>query len=169
MSRCCSNEVKLARPNLHSAEALGESLREQGLRLTEGRRAILQVLFSARQPLSLPEIEQAAGAIAKKKPDYATVFRLLTLLEELGVVHKVNVHKTCSYFELHRPGQHYDHLICETCGKVALLELPCPVRETETYIRQHFGYTQLHHSLEFFGLCPDCQKNSPKSAAAGGA
>lgn len=156
MSRCCANEPLKTSVAPLTVESLGELLHQHGLRLTEGRRALLQALLTASQPLSLPELQAAAGQLAKRAPDYATVFRLVTLLEELGLVHKVNVHKASSYYELHRPGQHYDHLICEACGKVLLLELPCPVRETEAYIRQHFGYTHLHHSLEFFGLCPDC-------------
>lgn len=165
MARCCCQEAPppSEKPPALSVETLCQTLRDNGLRITEGRRTILRVLFAARQPLTLQELQTASLRHTSKAPDYATVFRLLTLLEELGHVHKVNLHKSCSYYELHRPGQHYDHLVCEICGKVILLDLPCPVRETETWIREKFGFTGLHHSLEFFGQCPECTTARPPS------
>jgi Fur family ferric uptake transcriptional regulator len=147
------------RPKDFSVRGLGQYLQEQGMRMTEGRRAILQVLFAAREPLSLEEIMVRAAQEAARKPDYATVFRLVTLLEEHNLVAKVNLQRSCSYFELRDPGRHYDHLICRQCGRVILLEMPCPVREAEAMILQRYGFQSLTHSLEFFGDCPDCQTN----------
>jgi Fur family ferric uptake transcriptional regulator len=131
-------------------------LSSEGLRLTGGRRAIVRVLFTAGCPLTIEEIRERAGKFAVRKPDYATVFRLLQELEERNIVAKVNLQKACSYFELRDPRKHYDHLVCRECGKVILLEMPCPVRETEEFIATRYGFQDLSHSLEFFGLCPDC-------------
>lgn len=140
-----------------TAEEILLSLRKQGMRITKNRRAILAVLFQAERPLSLQEIQERAATRSKPGPDYATVFRMLTLLEELGLAQKVNLQKSCSFFELRNPSKHYDHLVCRSCGTVTVLELPCPVREAEKTLRTKFGYTALTHSLEFFGLCPSCQ------------
>jgi Fe2+ or Zn2+ uptake regulation protein len=44
---------------------------------------------------------------------------------------KVNLQRSCSYYELHDPSKHYDHIVCTHCGKVVLLDQPCPLAETE--------------------------------------
>lgn len=139
-----------------TVEGILARLRAEGMRITKGRRSILEVLFSAQGPLSLVDIQKKAAEISPEKPDYATVFRLMTLLEQLRLAHKVNLQKSCSYYELNDPSRHYDHLVCRECGQVNILDLPCPVVETEKQIQERYGYTKLSHSLEFFGRCPEC-------------
>lgn len=88
-------------------------------------------------------------------PDYATVFRMMVLLESLSLAHKVNLRRSCSYYELTYPGRQNYHLVCTRTGTVTRLEIPCPVAEVERFIKEKFGYTGLHHSLEFFGVSPE--------------
>lgn len=138
-----------------SAEAILNRLRGEGMRITATRRNILQVLFEAGKPLALQEIQELAAARGGE-PDYATVFRMMTLLENLHLVHKVNLQRSCSYYELHDPSRHYDHIVCTSCGKVVVIDIPCPLGETEQRIAEHYGFRDLSHSLEFFGRCPEC-------------
>lgn len=137
-------------------EAILNRLRGEGLRITASRRKILQVLFRAGKPLSLQEI-QARALVRGRTPDYATVFRMMTLLESLHLVHKVNLQRSCSYYELHDPKRHYDHIVCTRCGKVVVIDIPCPLGATEDHIARHYGFSALTHSLEFFGTCPECE------------
>jgi len=136
-------------------EAIVNRLRSEGLRITASRRNILDVLFEAGKPLSLQEIQELATARGEG-PDYATVFRLMTLLESLHLAHKVNLQRPCSYYELHDPRKHYDHIVCTACGKVVVIDIPCPLGATEQHIAEHYGFRDLTHSLEFFGSCPEC-------------
>lgn len=138
-----------------TAEAILSRLRGGGLRITNARRKIMDVLFEAGKPLSLEEIQEQAVAKGGN-PDYATVFRMMALLEKLHVVHKVNLQRSCSYYELQDPSKHYDHVVCTSCGKVVLLDIPCPLGETEDRIAKNYGFCNLTHSLEFFGRCADC-------------
>jgi len=126
------------------------------MRITQSRRGIIQALFAAERPMSLAEIQKLAQISGGVLPDYATVFRMMTVLEGLGVVHKVNLKRSCSYFELSHPDRHHDHLVCSECGKVTLLDIPCPVTSTEQWLEREYGYRGLSHSLEFFGVCPAC-------------
>jgi Fur family ferric uptake transcriptional regulator len=142
-------------PEALTAEAILKRLRGEGMRVTESRRSILDVLFEADRPLSLQEIQDLAAAKGGS-PDYATVFRMMTLLERLHLVHKVNLQRPCSYYELHDPSKHYDHIVCTNCGKVVVIDIPCPLGETEKKIAEHYGFRNLTHSLEFFGRCPEC-------------
>lgn len=140
---------------IFSVDAILARLREEGMRVTESRRHILEVLFEANNPLSLQDIQDAARAKGDRV-DYATVFRMMTVLEQLHLVRKVNLQRSCSYFELQDPSKHYDHIVCTDCGKVVLLDVPCPLGQTEKVIADRYGFGNLTHSLEFFGQCPDC-------------
>lgn len=88
--------------------------------------------------------------------DFATVFRTIAMLQARGIVHKVNLEKSCSYFELHDPSRHYDHLICTNCGRVIILEEPCPLADYEKELARRHGFRNIRHSLEFFGTCGNC-------------
>jgi len=139
-----------------TAESVLTRLRAEGMRVTKGRRAILEVLFEADRPLSLNQIQELASKCGEDAPDYATVFRMMNSLESLQLAQKVNLQKSCSFYELRDPTKHYDHLVCRDCSKVVLLQIPCPVEETQSYIQKNYGFSRLTHSLEFFGRCPDC-------------
>lgn len=124
----------------------------------------MEALFAARRPLSLTEIQGSALSLGGMLPDYATVFRMITLLESLRLVHKVNLQRSCSYYELTNPAQHHDHIICTECGSVQLLSIPCPVTEVETLIENELRFTGVHHSLEFFGHCAECSEKLQAAA-----
>lgn len=133
-------------------------LRRKGLRMTGSRRAILRVLLDAQAPLSLDQIQTAGGRPGPdgEAPDFATVFRMMTLLEELKLARKVNLGRAASFYELTDSSHHRDHLVCTDCGQVTPLEGLCPVERLERQIARKHGFTQLTHSLEFFGRCGDC-------------
>jgi Fur family transcriptional regulator, ferric uptake regulator len=147
-------------PQPFTPEAILARLRGRGMRVTAGRRRILDVLFSAKKPLSLVEIQRAATGADGRGPDYATVFRTLDLLEEMWVVHKVNLQRPCSYFEIQNPACHYDHIVCTACGKVVLISEPCPLHDFEETLARKHGFRGLTHSLEFFGRCARCAGKS---------
>lgn len=139
-------------------DGLATLLRRKGLRMTANRRAILSVLLSAREPLSLEQIQRgAAGHVSDgEAPDFATVFRMMTLMDELKLARKVNLGRALSFYELTDSEHHRDHLVCTDCGQITPLEGICPVERLERQIARKHGFTQLTHSLEFFGVCGDC-------------
>lgn len=53
---------------------------------------------------------------------------------------------------------HHHHIVCRTCGKIENVEA-CILGELEKMLAQK-GYTDLSHSLEFFGVCESCRVNS---------
>jgi Fe2+ or Zn2+ uptake regulation protein len=75
-------------------ESITAALREEGLRITRNRRGIVQALFDSGRPMTLQEIQMAASAYEGAQPDYATVFRMILLLEKLHLVHKVNLQRS---------------------------------------------------------------------------
>jgi Fur family ferric uptake transcriptional regulator len=139
-----------------SREAIVDLLREHGMRITRNRTRILDALLQADKPLSLDEIQSRAG-LKGSVPDYATVFRVMTVLESLQIAQKVHLNRSCSYYELLDPRQHYDHIICTECGNVTVMVDSCPVEKVERQIEQQYGYSEIRHSLEFFGKCRRCK------------
>jgi Fur family transcriptional regulator, ferric uptake regulator len=139
-----------------SLGAIVELLRANGMRITKNRRQILGTLLRAGKPLSLDEIQTRAG-VAGDAPDYATVFRVMTLLESLQIAQRVHLNRPCSYYELVDPQQHYDHIICTECGSVTLMIDSCPVERVERKIEKQYGFSEIRHSLEFFGKCRECR------------
>ncbi len=141
-----------------SSEAILDLLRGQGLRITRGRVGIIAALLSAKAPLSLEEIRDGAGQHAKDPPDFATVFRVMEVLERLKIAQKVHLGRARSHYELLDPHRHHDHIVCTDCGKVEQLDEPCPVEPLERKLQRRYGYAEVKHSLEFFGRCPNCQQ-----------
>jgi Fur family ferric uptake transcriptional regulator len=145
--------------------AILELLRSHGLRITKSRQKILETLLAAQEPLSLEEIQRRSSE-GGMVPDFATVFRVMTLLENLHIAQKVLLNRSCSYFELVDPQQHYDHIVCTECGRITLMIDSCPVERLEHAIGKKYGYVDLRHSLEFFGKCPECH-SSPSDLELG--
>ncbi len=158
MKNTCCHHAPLApvSPERFTVEGVLDFLKKLGFRQTLGRRSIVEVLFAAEKPLAIEEIRTLAWQKGKPKLDYATVFRLIERLLALNILAKVNMQSSCSYFELRNPDKHYDHLICRLCRKVHILDFPCPVSTTEQLLTEKYGFKKLTHSLEFFGVCPDC-------------
>jgi len=135
---------------------LVEQLRGGGMRMTASRRALLKVLIANRRPLSLEELTAAARAYGCD-PDYTTVFRLMCVLEKLGLVNRLNLHHSISQYELIDPEHHHDHIVCTQCGKVTVIENHCPLVDLEAEIARTYGFHHLSHQLEFRGVCADCE------------
>jgi Fur family ferric uptake transcriptional regulator len=139
-----------------SVDAIVELLRANGMRITKNRLQILDTLLRAEKPLALDEI-QTRAKVDGDTPDYATVFRVMTLLESLQIAQKVHLNRSCSDYELVNPQRHYDHIICTECGRVTVMIDSCPVERVERKIEKQYGFSEIRHSLEFFGKCGDCR------------
>lgn len=130
-----------------SAENL---LKDSGLRLTPGRLRILKLLQEATSPLSIRDLQTRLDFLSL---DQATVYRILKTLQQHHLVQSVTVGHKHQHWE---PADHHHHLICTKCSKV--ISLPeCNLKHLESQITDSQKFQNLTHSLEFFGLCPDCK------------
>lgn len=85
--------------------------------------------------------------------DYSSVFRAVGVLEEQGLVQRVELGDGLARFE--GPSAHHEHVRCDGCGRVA--EVPgCVIDDAATQIEASTGYRLSGHSLVFSGLCPEC-------------
>lgn len=87
----------------------------------------------------------------------ATVYRSLDVLKLEGVVQVRTLPSGESLYSLVKEDRH--HLTCLQCGNsIAIAE--CPVHDLEHHLNQSHQFKIFYHTLEFFGLCPQCQEKS---------
>ena len=135
---------------------LNDGLRATGRRLTRTRRAVLSTLERSKYPLTASEIYERLRK-ARVAIDLVTVYRTLSVLKELSLVSQCELHQEGqSRYELLEGREHHHHIRCEMCGKIADLLL-CPLKKLQTLIEKETQFVVNQHSLEFSGLCPNCQ------------
>lgn len=128
-------------------------LRDCGMRRTAGLEALLRHMASCHRPATLADLQAVPTLTAL---DQATVYRLVSKLEQSGLVRRLGLHDRAPHFQLVVPGHHHDYLVCTECGKIEDLPLHCPVEALEHEIMKKSGYRKVYHELEFFGVCPEC-------------
>lgn len=135
-----------------------ERLKEEGIRLTRQREAILMVLLDADRPITALDI---FSVLENDFPNLqlSTVYRNLNYFEKKDLLRKMDLDrdKKESYFEL-MLGEHHHHLICVDCDEIVALD--CPLRDYETQLKAETNYTILDHKVKIFGICPKCQKSN---------
>ena len=135
---------------------LAEQLRGQARRVTGPRQAVLRVLREHPHPMSNKEI---FGLLPRGGCDLATVYRCLHMLETMGMVKRFDLGDGVARYELlgENDDGHHHHLVCVRCSGVVEIE-ECPMRELERRVAASNGFKGVTHRLEFFGLCPACQR-----------
>jgi len=136
--------------------SLTTRLRREDHKITGPRAAILEILRQHSHPLTIKEI---FAGLPKGECDLATIYRAMQLLEKLGMVKRFDFGDGATRFELIAEGDdgHHHHLICTLCAQVVEIE-ECFPAEIERRIARQNGYRAVTHRLEFFGVCPDCQR-----------
>jgi len=147
-------------PHDHPVSEFIDRCRAKGLRRTQALEAIIEHLISAGHPLSAAEIAESPAL--QNRCDPATVYRLLSRLEEKGIVRRLGLRERAAYYTLRHGHCHEDYIVCTECGSIKHLDMACPVEALEAKIAEDSGFANLDHELEFFGVCPDCQKTPAK-------
>jgi Fur family ferric uptake transcriptional regulator len=87
----------------------------------------------------------------------ATVYRTLAVMATDGEADSLTakdgeaLYRACT-------GRHHHHIICQNCG----LTLEIEASKVETWaheIAANHGFTQASHTIDIFGICPDCRRN----------
>jgi len=131
-------------------------LRENNLKVTQERLALLDEIFSTKEHLDADDLLARMKA-KKRKVSRATVYRTLDLLVQCGLVRKSRLGSEHYFYEKVQPGKRHDHMVCTHCGKV--LEFWDPeIDERQRQICQDHGFRPSFYSIQIQGLCADCQK-----------
>ena len=121
---------------------------EKGLRMTGQRRTIAEVLQEARDHPDVEELYNRASA-RDPKISIATVYRTVKLLEEAGILDKVDFGDGRARYE-DAERAHHDHLIDMTTGKI--IEFVDPeIEALQEKIAAKLGYRLTGHRMELYG------------------
>ena len=145
-----------------SKEQFRQMLKEKGLKVTNQRLLVLEVLAENRdRHMTAEDIYEMV------KEDYpeiglATIYRTVQLLLEMQLVDRISLDDGCVRYEIGEPGaglgkHHHHHLICKTCGKILPFHDDL-LDELEGRIEEETGFHVLDHELKLDGQCRECQK-----------
>jgi Fur family ferric uptake transcriptional regulator len=154
-----SEVLCMDKSTLVDMNALKEDLKKKGYKLTPQRRSIVDTIIENEgQHLTAEEIYDK---VKRDCPEIglATVYRTILLLEELGVISRLDLNDGCSRYEiLHSNENHrHHHLICNNCHKVSEVQDDL-LEELEMSIEKQYLFKILDHSVKFYGICDECQK-----------
>lgn len=129
-------------------------LQENGYRLTDSRRAVVQAIASSERILTPLEVFDRARRQCASL-GLVTVYRTLSRLEELGLVERVHRPGDCHAYIARLPG-HQHLLICQHCGRAEYFGGD-RLEYLMDKVAAESGYRVSQHWLQLFGLCSECQ------------
>lgn len=130
-----------------SAATLTRALREDGVRITRQRAALLDVLARADDHPDAPELHRRAQAV-DDSVSLATVYRTLSVLERQGVVNRLQFEGEAARFET-TDLPHHDHIIDIDSGEVIEFSSP-KIERLQALIAAELGYEVVRHRLELY-------------------
>jgi Fur family transcriptional regulator, ferric uptake regulator len=130
-------------------DTLEEQCAKKGMRMTEQRRVIAQVIESASDHPDVEELYRRAAEI-DPKISLSTVYRTLNLFEEAGLVTKHDFKDGRARFEP-LPDTHHDHLIDVRSGRVIEFRNE-EIEAIQDLIAKRLGYRLVDHRLELYAV-----------------
>jgi Fe2+ or Zn2+ uptake regulation protein len=129
-------------------------LNDVALRATPIRLALMKLLETSNKPL---DVQSMIQFLAKKsiKADPATVFRIINRFTQKGLVTTIQFREGKFRYELTAKANHH-HLVCQKCSGIQDIS-NCNINLLEKKITKEKRFQVTSHSLEFFGICEDCQ------------
>lgn len=120
---------------------------------TRSQDRILNLLKSLSKAVSAQDIYVELRT-RNQSIGLATVYRALEALKLEGVVQVRTLASGESLYSSVQQDKH--HLTCLQCGRSIPIN-ECPVHDLETQLFQAHKFKIFYHTLEFFGLCQQCQ------------
>lgn len=143
-----------------------QALRAHGERVTDARRAVLDVLARTHEHVSADHV---VALLEHGHPHVhrATVYRTLDVLSEYGIVSSLRSPggATTYHFATPSPGHEHLHAHCRICGDVVVIEADC-LDEVTRKVAQASGLTIEPQQSTLVGVCARCAADA---RAAGGA
>jgi Fur family transcriptional regulator, ferric uptake regulator len=133
-----------------------EELKSSGLKATLPRIKILEVFQNTTRRHMTAEDVFKALLTDGSDIGLATVYRVLMQFEQAGLLTRSNFESGKSVFELNE-GQHHDHLVCLTCGRVEEFYDP-EIEGRQRAVAEARGFDLQDHSLALYARCikADC-------------
>ena len=132
------------------------ALRERSLKSTSQRDDIAKAFFGAEAHLS---VEELYATVRKVNPrvGYATVYRTLRLLKDVGLATERHFDDGQARYEATEDEEHHhDHIICERCHKIVEFNSET-LEKLQERIARFLGFVVSRHRMELYGICGECR------------
>ena len=141
-------------------EAL-QRLADRGLRLTQQRRCVVAQIGAQDSHFDAEDLVSSLAA-GQERVSRATVYRLLPVLVQVGLLREVMAFGHRREYEVVEVSQHHEHFVCEHCGEV--IEFRDQALEDAIEAAAHKrGLEMRHHSVEIAGICPRCARERSRA------
>jgi Fur family transcriptional regulator, ferric uptake regulator len=131
-------------------------LDQAGHRRGGARNAIIDLLSSQSCALSVLEIEDHLRA-GERRVARASIYRVLELLQEQGLVARLELGDATARYETIDPaGAHHHHLLCDSCGRLVPFDDSDLERSIDRLSRR-LGFDTHVHEVVLRGDCSACR------------
>jgi len=133
---------------------LEEKCKAKGVRLTDQRKIIAQVMSDSKEKYGSkdhPDVDELHKRVSEvdKKISIATVYRTVKLFEESGIVEKHEFKGGKARYE-QSPDEHHDHLIDINSGEIIEF-VDENIEKLQNEVARKLGYKLVDHKLELYG------------------
>tara|TARA_Y100000590_G_scaffold449675_1_gene588204 strand:+ start:238 stop:669 length:432 start_codon:yes stop_codon:yes gene_type:complete len=132
-----------------------EALKQEGLKLTPQRRAVLEEIVQNNKHRECEEIYRAINK-KQKNVSLATVYRTLNVLVENNFARKMDLGDGRYVFESKVDSPHHDHMICVSCGDIIEF-ISEEIELIQARIAKKHKFIMQKHLHQLFGICKKCQ------------
>ena len=122
--------------------------RKKGVRLTDQRKLIAQVMSESENHPDVGELHKKVNKL-DSKISIATVYRTVKLFEEAGIVSKHDFKGNKSRYE-EVSKEHHDHLIDISSGEIIEF-VNEEIEKLQKQVAEKLGYKLVDHRLELYG------------------
>ena len=140
---------------VQSVDRFKDFLRRKSLRVTGAREKIARAVANREGHFEIDELVRDLrgwGVDASR----ATVYRLLPLLVESGLIQPAVLSGKNHRYEAAFGHAHHDHLICSACEKVVEFQFEAfEILQREVAVK--YGFELTSHVHELVGVCPACR------------
>lgn len=130
-------------------------LQQAGFRLTKLRLALIDLFTQQAHPISLEAIQTSLQSM-DVTVHRVTLYRELEFLESQKLIVAIQLPDGKPRYE-YAAQEHHHHLVCTNCHDIDEIVLDDDFQDFETMIAGKHQFAVQRHSLEFFGLCANCQ------------
>ncbi len=132
---------------------------QQGLRFTEKRSNVLQLILHEDKPLSAYDIMDAYKARYNENISAVSIYRMLDFLIHAQFVHKIlssSQYIACSHIRCQHKHEAPKLLICDRCHQVEEVSLSKSLASELELKIATTGFTLHRQQLELHGVCTRC-------------
>lgn len=133
-----------------------DMINDLGLNNSVQKEYVLKLLFNCDNHLNADDIQQMIKKEYKINIGIATVYRVLNLFEEMGIVRAITIHgQDSKVYEINLKS-HHDHIVCMRCGKIEEY-ISKEIEELQEHVAQNRGFKLQSHNMIMYGICKECQ------------